>query len=273
MYIDTHCHLNFQAFEKDWQKVADEAIKAGVEKMIVVGADLATSAKAVELAGKHKNLWAAVGIHPHHAQNKIGFDKLKSLARSKKVVAIGECGLDYHEYRNTRYPDPQITPEIKNQQKVLFGQQIQLAKQLKLPLIIHNRETGEDTLDSLNHFCKSDGVYPPGVFHCISGSKKLLEKILQAGFYVGIDGNITYNQEVQALALMTPMNRILLETDAPYLSPQHDGSRNLPQSVKIIAQFLAKLKGASINQIGRETTKNAEKLFKIQLNHYETVAD
>ena len=121
MYIDTHCHLNFKAFEGDWQKVADEAVRAGVNKMIVVGADLETSAKAVELAEKHKNLWAAAGIHPHHCQNKIDMDKLESLAKNKKVVAIGECGLDYHIYEKTKYPDATITPDIKVLQKRLFG--------------------------------------------------------------------------------------------------------------------------------------------------------
>lgn len=266
MYIDTHCHLNFKAFEEDWEEIADEAVKAGVKKMIVVGADLETSARAVELAEKHQNLLATVGIHPHHCQNKIDMAKLESLAKGKKVAAIGECGLDYHVYEKTKYPSTslRITPEIKTLQKRLFGQQIQLAKRQNLPLIVHNRAAGEETLDTLNHFCKSDGQYPQGVFHCISGSKKLLKKILQMGFFIGIDGNITYSQEVQALAADAPLNRLLLETDAPYLPPKHDGSRSFPQSVKIVAQFLAKLKGASINQIEVETTKNAIKLFKLQ---------
>lgn len=266
MYIDTHCHLNFKAFEEDWQKIADEAVEAGVEKMMVVGADLETSCRAAELAEKHKNLWVAVGIHPHHCQNKIEIDKLEKLAKSKKAAAIGECGLDYHVYEKSKYPSTllRITPEIKTLQKRLFGQQIQLAKKLKLPMIIHNREAGEDVLDALNHFCKNDGKCPAGVFHCISGSKKLLEKILELGFFVGIDGNVTYSQEVQALAQLVPVNRILLETDSPWLTPvPNRGLRNEPISVKITAECLAKLKGASINQIEAETTKNAEKLFKI----------
>ena len=266
MYIDTHCHLNFEAFEEDWQKVADEAVKAKVEKMIVVGADLETSARAAELAEKHKNLFASVGIHPHHCQNKIDIDKLESLAKSNKVAAIGECGLDYHEYKTTKYPSTALgtSSAVKVLQKQLFGQQIQLAKKLGLPMILHNREAGEDILDTLKHFCTSDGQYPKGVFHCISGSKKLLEKILELGFFVGIDGNVTYSQEVQTLAKIAPLNRILLETDSPWLTPvPNRGLRNEPISVKITAECLAKLKGASINQIEAETTKNAEKLFKI----------
>lgn len=270
MYIDTHCHLNFDAFTADWQKVADQCIKEGIAQMIVVGADLETSTRAVEIAQKHPALYAAVGVHPHHShalremtnfQFSI-FKQLAKLAKNPKVVAIGECGLDYHLYKNTKYPDPGITPEIKNIQKVLFGQQIQLAKKLKLPLIIHNREAGEDTLDTLNHFCKDDGVYPPGVFHCISGSKKLLQKILALCFYVGVDANIAYATEVQILAGETPLDKILLETDSPYLGPDRDGARNTPQSVKIVARHLSKLKGVTETEIIQQTTANAQRLFK-----------
>lgn len=268
MYIDTHCHLNFKAFEGDWEKVADEAVRAGVGKMVVVGADLETSARAVELAEKHKNLWAAVGIHPHHAQSKIEINKLESLAKNNKIAAIGECGLDYHEYKTTKYPSTALgtSPVVKNLQKQLFGQQIQLAKKLGLPMILHNREAGEDILDTLKHFCTSDGQYPKGVFHCISGSKKLLEKILELGFFVGIDGNVTYSQEVQVLAQLAPVNRILLETDSPWLTPEPNRSlRNEPISAKIVAEFLSRLKKVPVKKIEAETTKNAKKLFKFQL--------
>ena len=131
-------------------------------------------------------------------------------------------------------------------------------------MIIHNRETGEDTLDTLKHFCSSDGQYPKGVFHCISGSKKLLGKILELGFYIGIDGNVTYSQEVQILAKEAPLERILLETDAPWLAPEPKRDwRNEPISVKIVAQFLAKLKNVSVEVVETESTKNAEKLFNL----------
>jgi len=263
MYIDTHCHLNFEAFETDWEEVANRSVKAGVKKMILVGADLNSSQKAVELAEKHKNLWAAVGIHPHHCQGEIDLEKLEKLARNKKVVAIGECGLDYHVYEKSLYEKKEITDEVKTAQKRLFGQQIQLAKKLNMTMIIHNRAAGEDTLDTLKHFCTSDGKYPRGVWHCISGSKKLLKKILESGFYIGIDGNVTYSQEVQILANEAPLERILLETDAPWLTPKPNRSlRNEPISVKIVAQFLAKLKNVLIEKVETETTKNANQLFK-----------
>ncbi len=262
MYIDTHCHLNFAAFADDWQTVTDQAVKDGVDKIIVIGADLETSTRAVEICQKHPALFASVGIHPHHAPGEFDINRLKTLAQNKKVVAIGECGVDYHIYEKSKYEEIEITPKMKNRQKTIFGRQIQLAKELKLPLIIHNREAGEDTLDVLDHFCKSDGQYPPGVFHCISGSKKLLQKILALGFYVGVDANITHSQEVQTLVNDAPLDRILLETDAPYLAPGRDGVRNTPQSVTMVAQSIAKIKNLSESNVVQQTTANAQRLFK-----------
>ena len=266
MYIDTHCHLNFAAFNDEWQKVADDCVKAGVEKMIVVGADLETSQKAVEICQKHPALFASVGIHPHHAPEEFDIKKLKKLAQSHKVVAIGETGMDYHVYEKSKYPDKIITQEMKNRQKTIFGQQIQLAKELKLPLIIHNREAGKETLDVLNHFCKDDGIIPTGVFHCISGSRKLLQKVLALGFFIGVDANISYSQEVQTLVSDAPLDRILLETDSPYLMPAPHragcGVKNTPQSVTIVAQSIAKIKNLSESDVAKQTTDNAQRLFK-----------
>jgi len=263
MYIDTHCHLNFKVFSQDWRQVANQAVSAGVEKMIVVGADMESSIKAVKLAEKHPNLWAAIGIHPHHVQSNIDLEKLEKLAKSKKVAAIGECGLDYHVYEKSRYENLEITPKIKIAQKRLFGQQIQLAKKMNLPIIIHNREAGEDTLDVLRHFSTDDGYYPLGVFHCISGGKKLLKKILEAGFFIGVDGNIVYSQEVQIMAAESPLEKIVLETDAPYLSADRSGDRNTPETVKIVAQYLAKLKNIPIKKVEQQTALNAHQLFKL----------
>lgn len=275
MFIDTHCHLNFEAFQQDWQEVLQQSISAGVEKMIVVGTNIQTSEKAIEMAKANKALFATVGLHPHHAQSLSSLhyarvqicqitDQLKKLGKNKRVVAIGECGLDYHIYKNTQYPPIEITPLLKNLQKQLFGMQIQLAKELKLPMIIHNREAGEETLDTLEHFCKNDGRYPRGVFHCISGSKKLLQKILKLGFYVGIDANITYSQEVQTLAKLIPLNRLLLETDSPYLSPSpHRNARNTPLNINAAAKSFSQLAHVSINQMETQTTKNANELFQL----------
>ncbi len=268
MYIDTHTHLNFEAFEKDCLEVVKQAKANGVAKMIVVGVDLESSQKAIELAEKVEGVFAAVGFHPHHCK---GIEdagemimKLRKLAKSKKVVAIGECGLDYHVYQKTKYVKAKITEEQKNLQKQVFGRQVQLAKELSLPVIIHNREAQKEILDVLDHFCKNDGRYPEGVFHCISGSKKYLKKLLEGGFYIGVDGNVTYSGEVQMLVRETPLNRLLLETDSPWLTPvPYRGLRNTPSSVKIVAESVAGLKEVLISQVEAKTTKNAEILFKI----------
>lgn len=266
MYIDTHCHLNFAAFKDDWREVADECVKDGVAKMIVVGADLETSARAVEICGQSPALFASAGVHPHHASAELDLEKLKKLAQNPKVVAIGECGVDYHIYKKSKYEEKAITQEVKNRQKTIFGQQIQLAKDLKLPLIIHNREAGEDTLDTLDHFCKSDGVYPPGVFHCISGSRKLLQKILALNFYIGVDANIAYSTEVQTLVGDAPLDKILLETDSPWLAPAPRragrGVKNTPSSVIIVAQEIARVKKMSEKEVTEQSSANAQRLFK-----------
>ncbi|MFH2062340.1 MAG: TatD family hydrolase [Candidatus Beckwithbacteria bacterium] len=299
MYIDTHTHLNLKAFEDDWREVADRAKKAEVNKMLVVGTNLESSQKAIEIAEDIEGLFAVVGFHPHHCKGiaETQIDKimkgLEKLAKHKKVVAIGECGLDYHVYQKTKYTKVKITEDQKKLQKQVFGKQIQLAKELNLPMVIHNREAQKDILDVMDHFClpaqagKNDGKYPKGVFHCISGSIKFLKQLLERGFYIGVDGNVTYSSEVEALVKETPLDRLLLETDSPWLIPRFSGSstnsnpkrsglkaslqertlidrwRNTPSNVKIVAEFVAKLKNTSINQIAKKTTINAERLFNI----------
>ena len=269
MFIDTHCHLNFKAFEKDWQEVVKRAKKAGVEKMIVVGTDLESSQKAVELAEKMEGLYATAGVHPHHCRglNESVEEikrKLKKLAKSKKVVGIGECGLDYAVYRQSKYKSKEVGLELKNLQKRVFGVQIQLAKKLDLPLVIHNREAEKDLIDAMKHFCKDDGQSPRGVLHCISGSQAYLKQMLEMGFYIGVDGNVTYSQGVQTLVRKIPLERLVLETDAPFLTPvPYRGLRNEPKNVTIVAEFVASLKKVSLNKIEASSSKNAEALFNI----------
>lgn len=249
--IDTHAHLNFKAFEDDWEEVLDRAIAAGVEKMIVVGTNEATSRRAIELAEKREELYATVGIHPHHATSEIG--SIRELARHKKVVAIGEVGLDYYMNQN------------KNLQKKLFGEMIRLAKEVKKPLIIHSREAGEEVLDAIEHFCKSDGKLPKGVWHCFAGGKKYVKKILERGFYVSFTGNVTYAAGSDQVAKMVPLERLLLETDCPYLTPYKEKRRCEPRDVIIIGQFHAKERGVSKTEIDKVTTQNAEQLFNFKV--------
>lgn len=285
--IDVHCHLNFHAFEKDCDEVIKRAFAAGVTKIINVGTKIDSSQKAVGLAKEYKNLYAIVGVHPHHvdkvtrivisnASERSQWDssasprndtnwieQLEKLARHPKVVGIGECGLDYYSYKSNAIVDPKL-------QKEVFINQIELAHKLKLPLQIHNRHAGKDILDILiNH--KSYLMYPPGMFHCMSGDIDFLKKVLDLGFYVGFDGNITYkgiapgeNTDLKDLVRFAPLDRIVVETDSPFLTPlPHRGSKNMPEYVIIAGRFIAHIKGLTFEQIEEKTTKNAHDIFKL----------
>ena len=262
MLVDSHTHLNFKAFNKDWQKVVRRSKKARVKKMVVVGVDLSSSQRAIEIAQQTEGVVATVGVHPVHCQElkniKKTIKRLEKLAKRKKVVGIGECGLDY--FRGD---------ENKDRQKRLFGAQIQLAKEQGLPMVIHNRQADEEVLDVIDHYCKLNGKYPKAVFHCISGSEQYLRRVLSQGFYIGVGGNTTYNQKVQELVKLVPLERLMLETDAPCLMPeplrqsQDKNLRNEPANVTIVAEFVAKLKQVSLNKVKTLTTRNAEVLFNI----------
>ncbi|OGH24118.1 MAG: hypothetical protein A3B47_04595 [Candidatus Levybacteria bacterium RIFCSPLOWO2_01_FULL_39_24] len=261
--VDVHCHLNFHSFEKDYDQVIKNAFAAGVTKIINVGTKIDSSEKAIDLAQKYKNLYAIVGVHPHHA-DKLESDwliKLEQLAKKPKVVGIGEIGMDFFSYKSNAIVNPIL-------QRRIFIQQIELAHKLKLPLQIHNRQAGKDILGILVKH-KSYLLNPPGMFHCIAGSIDILKSALQMGFYVGFDGNITYDglapgedTTLKDLVKYAPLDRIVVETDSPYLTPvPRRGSRNMPEYVIITAKFIADLKGLSFEEIEAKTTENAIKLF------------
>lgn len=263
--VDTHCHLNFKAFEKDLGEVINRAKDAGVNEIINVGSSLETSIRAIEIAEKYGGLYATVGIHPHHADKleKDWEEKLEELAKNEKVVAIGETGLDYFSYDSNKVTN-------KNLQVELFEKQIEIAKRLNLPLMIHNRQAGEDILSVLmNH--KSYLMNPPGLFHCFSGDLQFLKKILNLGFCIGFDGNITYKGIAKGettslvdLVKNCPLDRIIVETDAPFLSPiPHRGERNEPSYVIIVAQFIAKIKGITPKKVIKKTTENTHTVFRL----------
>jgi len=261
MLIDTHCHLNFKTFEGKVGLAIKRARRAGVEKTIVPGARLDTSKKAVELAQKYKEIYAAVGIHPIHA-GKLKFktskakNELKKLAENKKVVSIGECGLDYFRIKNN-----ELRTKVK--QRLLFEIQIELAKELGLPLIIHNRNASDDLISVLKPYATRHKLQ--AVFHCFSGSFTLLAWALEHNFYVGIDGNVTYSKHVKKIVKQTPLKNLLVETDSPYLTPEPIRSTkkfpNEPKNVKIVAEKIAEIKGDSFLKVAKQTTKNAEELF------------
>ncbi|MGH7245923.1 MAG: TatD family hydrolase [Candidatus Levyibacteriota bacterium] len=268
--IDVHCHLNFHAFEKDVDAVIRAAHEKGVKTIINVGTKIDSSEKAVMLAKQYNNLYAIVGVHPHHAdKHDLSSDWVKELERlgkQTKVVAIGEIGLDYYEYQSNGIVDPKL-------QKEIFEAQIVLAHTLHLPLQIHNRHAGKDILEILHahkNLLKTD---TPGMFHCFAGDMNTLKGALDLGFMIGFDGNITYpglapkeTVTLSELAKATPLERIVTETDSPFLTPiPYRGSRNEPSYVIIVGQFLAKLKGVSFEEFEEQTTANAQKLFGIDI--------
>jgi TatD DNase family protein len=263
--IDVHCHLNFKAFEKDEDEVIKKAFNAGVVKIINVGTSIESSQKAVDLTTKYENLYAIVGIHPHHADKleKGWENEIETLAKNKKVVGIGEIGMDYFSYKSNGIVNPRIQREV-------FETQIKIAHKLKLPLQIHGRHAGKDIIEVLTKN-KSRLLQNPGMFHCFAGNIDYLKKILALDFYVGFDGNITYkglapgeNTSLSELIAYAPIERIVTETDAPFLTPEpHRGSRNEPSYVIIVGNFIAKVKNSSFEKINEITSQNAEKIFKL----------
>src|SRR3989338_9835809 len=259
--IDVHCHLNFHAFEKDYDEVIKDAFEKGVKKIINVGTKIDSSEKAIKLAQKYDNLYATVGVHPHHADKPESdwLTRLETLAKNPKVVGIGECGMDFYRYKSNGIVDPKL-------QKDIFIKQIELSLQLKLPLQIHNRHAGKEIIEILNHY-KNDLLNPSGMFHCMSGDLELLKKTLDLGFYIGFDGNITYKglapgetTSLIDLVKETPIEKIVTETDAPFLAPEpYRGRRNLPSYVIITGQFIAGIKNIHFEKVEEQTSLNASR--------------
>jgi TatD DNase family protein len=191
-------------------------------------------------------------------------EELKKLAKESRVVAIGEIGLDRHEYKATRYPTPNSSELVRLMeiQNSLFMAQLKLAGEIHKPVILHSREVKEEVLTQIRSLMADERLQIQGVFHCFGGSKKYLMKILEAGFYVGFDGDITYVPDRLNVAKTVPLNRLLVETDSPYLSPlPHRGERNEPTRVKIIAKKQAEIRNINFEEVEMQTTANAEKLF------------
>jgi hydrolase, TatD family len=263
--VDAHCHLNFQAFDKDFDEAIKRAFDQGVELIINTGTSIESSLKAVELAQKYKNLYAIVGIHPHHADKVTkGWDKeIDALAKIPKVVGIGEVGMDFYSYKSNGITDPKL-------QRQIFRRQIEISIENKLPLQIHGRHAGKDILEVFYEY-KNELLEIPGMFHCFAGSVEYLEKVLDMGFYVGFDGNITYeglapgeDTLLSDLVAKAPLERIITETDSPYLPPEpHRGSRNEPSYVIIVGNSIAKIKNTAFDVINKTTSDNAKRVFKL----------
>jgi len=255
MLIDTHAHLWWSIFEGEVDKVIKRASEAGVKKIIVPGTDLETSKLAVELAKQYPGvIFAAVGIHPEEISTNNLQDTIYNLQKMiiedrEYIVAIGEVGTDKHGEQES---------EIE-QQKLIFAQQLRLAEEMSLPVIIHTRESWAETWEELEKFKQLKAV-----FHCFSYGETELEQALSRGAWVGIGGNITWSKRIQKVVKIIPSERLLVETDSPLMTPlELKPETNEPANVKIIAQMVADLKGYTLKEVEEQTTENAERLFNI----------
>ncbi len=253
MLIDTHSHLDFPQFDADREAVLARANDNGVRFVVNVGSSLAGSRAAVLMAQKYSQLYAVVGIHPHEADacGEAEVRMIEELAKDPKVVGIGEAGLDY--YKNFSRPD---------KQRELFPLQVRLAAKLSLPLVIHCRQAENDCLKILK-----ENMPLKAVVHCFSGNLEFLEECLGMGFFVSFTCNITYKkaENLRDAVRAAPLDRIFLETDAPYLSPEgFRGKRNEPSFVKHLAEYIAGLKGISFEEVAAATSANAVNFFRLK---------
>ena len=251
MLIDSHAHIQLSQFNNDRDAVLKRAHESAVSTILVIGFDVETSLGAVELAERHPQIYATIGMHPHDAKDLTSniLKTFRELATHPKVIALGEMGLDY--YRN-------LSP--RPLQKEAFEKQLDLAEELQMPIIIHNRDAYMDILPILEG--RQGRIQ--GVLHCFTGDVELMHRSLAIGFHIGIGGIVTYPnaKDVQAVAKEVPEDRLLIETDCPWLAPQfRRGKRNEPAYVRAVAEKIAELRETSIGTIGKTTTKNFETLF------------
>ena len=251
--FDSHAHLDDERFSDDRESVIASLADNGVAFVANIGADLKSSKTSLALAEKYDFIYAAVGVHPHDAKDMtdITLSKIARLASHKKAVAIGEIGLDYY-YDNS----PRDT------QKYWFKKQMHLAKDLNMPVVIHSRDAMEDTIK----ICRENKVCG-GIIHCFSGSCESAKIFLDLGYHISFAGPVTFKnaRSLTEVAKIVPEDRILIETDSPYLSPEPvRGSRNYPANVRFVAEKLAEIRGVTVEHIAQKTLENAKKLYRIK---------
>ncbi|UII55999.1 TatD family hydrolase [Cytobacillus spongiae] len=254
MLFDTHAHLNANQFDEDLEEVIERAKGEGVGQIVVVGFDHPTIKRAMELTDQYPFIYAAVGWHPVDAIDMTDEDLkwIEELANHPKVVAIGEMGLDYYWDKSP-----------KEVQKEVFRKQIQLAKKVNLPIIIHNRDATADIVEILK---EEDAKDVGGIMHCFSGSVEVAQECVDMNFYISLGGPVTFKnaKKPKEVAEAIPLEKLLIETDCPYLTPHpHRGTRNEPSYVKLVAEQIAQIKGISFEEVAEVTTNNAKKLFGI----------
>ena len=284
MLIDTHAHLDYPDFEADFDDVLGRASGAGVTRIITIGTSLASSRRAVELAERHPNVFAVIGVHPSYAEQaeEDVITPLRELAKSPRVAAIGETGLDYH-----RLPSVKIARErrmqvmdalqadtedeidggihdgaLKSKQASLFQQQLELAVELKLNVVIHQRDAWEDTLEIMREY----GRQVSGVFHCFGGTKEQAQEVIALGNLVSFTGIVTFKNgaSVRDVAATLSPDEFMVETDCPYLAPEpFRGKRCEPAHTRLIAESIASARGVSLEEVAQATTKTAEEFFRL----------
>lgn len=252
--LDSHAHYNDEKFDLDREQIIESIHNSGIKILINAGYNLESSKKAIEIAKDHDFIYATVGVSPNDIDNLEGnyLEQIEKMAKEKKVVAIGEIGLDYH-----------WNQENKEKQKEVFIKQIELANKLGLPIVIHTREAVTDTIDILKNKIT---VEKKGVFHCCPLNAELVKEALRLDFYISFAGPVTYksSKNAEMIVKMVPMDRMLVETDSPYLSPEPvRGTRNDSRNVKFIAKKIADIKQISVEEVSKKTTENAKKIFHI----------
>ncbi len=261
--IDTHAHLDFSQFDEDRDRVIERANNEGITHIVTVGFDLDSSRHAVALSNAHASLRACVGVHPHEASqvNREVLHSLRALSDDRKVVAVGEIGLDYYRDRSPRAV-----------QRRAFRQELDLAAEVGKPVVIHDRAADQDVMGILRDWSKevrssNCRLDPPlGVVHCFSGDLAMATELFELGFYVSFAGPVTFPNasRLQELVSCLPLEKVLVETDCPFLSPHpHRGKRNEPGNVKFVAQRIAEIKNVPFETVSRTTTENAHGVFRL----------
>ena len=251
-FFDTHAHYNDEKFEEDRDIIINQIKENNIKYVTVVGYNIESSIKAIEIANKYDNIYATVGISPNDLESEIDLEKIESLAQDKKVVAIGEIGLDYYWNK-----------ENKDLQKDIFVKQIEIANKMELPISIHTREAVYDTLDILKNRIK---VKNTGIFHCCPLNIELIKEAVKLGFYISFSGNITFKNSKNANKCIeaVPIDKLLIETDSPYMTPEpYRGKRNNSIYVKLVAQKIAEVRNMELTDIAKITLENAKRVYKI----------
>lgn len=278
MLIDTHSHLYFPEFKNDLEAVLDRCVKNDVTTLITVGVDIKTSQVSLDLESEKVKFYSTIGIHPHNAHEYVEDYKLKSdlaeleniyLSNSDKIIGVGECGLDYMFDGNPDFIPAKLTAEqLKELQKKLFTAQLNLAKKLNLPLIVHcrdDRSRNPDNIDAWNDALEIAGDYF-GLLHCYSGKQEITDRALQTKYLFSFAATLTYpkNDYLREAVKVIPLNRMALETDCPFLPPQRSrGKRNEPTTVKEITELIAELKDIPFKEVAEQTTTNVLQLLNI----------